>query len=497
MFAFSGSKIPTTAPIRDGKYVEAVTSCGNVEGLLEDSSFAFRGVPYAVPPTNERRWRQAELPDNLDFCWNGTLKAHNATPTCWQIFSNNSLDGVEDCLTLDIITPHIRYDNPLPVVVLIGADSITGPSPGKLRPSARYAHAKDVVFVRPNFRLGVFGFLALKDLSQSVHPPTSGNYALGDIVTALKWISLNIMHFGGDPKSVTLVGYRAGATLVTALASSNKTRNLYTRAWVSSGAGLFPGRDLVESEKENAAFLGKVNCSSADCLRSKDAEELLELTPDEWRYEYPDLPQNEQINAHEWLVLDGDILSQHPLDVWKNAQDTPKIVIGTTIHSSHTETLLNKYSNWTAELVKQHVNQSLIGQKGLTEEVFKRYEATYQGLVQIISDIRTVCPLFSLHQAIPNSIFYVVSQTAEPSKLADVEADIQAILGRYEPHTVEQRRYTSSIQNLFYHYVSHGIIGEGRSRVLDIGQDPLPRDTWPNCDFWIKEDIVPRFARRD
>lgn len=496
----SGNPAAKSAPVRDGKYVEAVTGCGNVEGLLEDSSFAFRGIPYAIPPLAENRWRPAELIDNIDYCWNGTFKAHNATPSCWQIFSDNSLDGVEDCLTLDVITPHVRYDNPLPVVVLIGADSFTGHSPGKLRPSARYARARDIVFVRPNFRLGVFGFLSLKQLSESTHPPTSGNYALSDIIAALKWIAMNIVHFGGDPNSVTLFGHKAGATLVTALLSSNKTKGLYSRAWISSGGARFPGRPLSDSEKQSVEYLRKVNCTDAECLRTKEDEDLLEATPDEWRHTAPDLPSPSEKLQHEWLVLDGDILSQHPSDVWKSSGFVqPQLVIGTTAHESHSETLLQKYTNWTSEQVRKYVQESQIGAKGLTDEVFKRYNDTYQGLVSIISDIRTVCPLLELHRALPLSTFYVVTQTGGPNNVADDEADIQAILGRYEPVTVEERRYMSSIQQVFYYYASHGTVPQtlGRKKILDIGQDPLSKDNWPVCDFWIANDFVPRYARAD
>lgn len=499
----SGSPSAKTAPIRDGKYVEAVTSCGNVEGLLEDSSFAFRGIPYAVPPIDENRWRPAVLIDNIDYCWNGTFKAHNATPHCWQMYSNNSLNGVEDCLTLDVITPHIRYDNPLPVVVLIGADSFTGDSPGNLRPSARYARSRDVIFVRPNFRLGVLGFLALKPLSDSSHPPTSGNYALTDIIAALKWIQLNIVHFGGDPKSVTLFGHRAGATIVTALISSNKTKNLYQRAWISSGAARFPGRSLIESEKDNIKFLGKIDCQDADCLRNKEDETLLDATPDEWRHVTPELPRpgEDMAKPHEWLVLDGDILTQHPSDVWKASGFTaPKMVIGTTIHESHSSTLLLKYANWTSELVRKHVEESQIGAKGLTDKVFEKYNDTYQGLVSMISDIRTICPLLELHRAIPSSTFYIVTQTGGPQSLADVDADVQAIFGRYEPKTVEQRRYLSSMQQVFFHFVSHGTVpqtDDKRKKILEIGQDPLVKDNWSACEFWIANDFVPRYARLD
>lgn len=35
--------------MRDGKIL-AVTSCGHVEGLVEESAYAFRGIPYAKQP---------------------------------------------------------------------------------------------------------------------------------------------------------------------------------------------------------------------------------------------------------------------------------------------------------------------------------------------------------------------------------------------------------------------------------------------------------------
>lgn len=214
---------------------------------MEDSSYAFRGIPYAVPPKDDRRFKAAEPIERIEDCWNGTLKAYTPAPVCWQIFDDQRIDGAEDCLTLDVLTPYVRYENPLPVIVLIGANSLTGESPNKLRPSARFARQHDVVFVRPNFRLGVLGFLALEELSKSVRPPTSGNYALTDILAALRWIQLNIHHFGGNPKSVTLLGHRAGATIVSALITSPKAKDLFARAWVTSGSAVSVHFNFVHS----------------------------------------------------------------------------------------------------------------------------------------------------------------------------------------------------------------------------------------------------------
>lgn len=499
-FAFTGGPTIVSAPLREGKYVEAITSCGKVEGVLHDSVYNFRGIPYAHPPTGENRWKPAKLIENIDACWNGTLKAHNATANCIQMRANGTIEGIENCLTLDVVTPQIRYDNPLNVIVLIGAESLTGDSPTKLTPSTRITRERDVIFVRPNFRLGVFGFLALETLSQTVHPPSSGNYGLSDIIAVLKWVQLNIVHFGGNPKAVTLFGHRAGATLVSALVTSPQARGLFARAWVTSGAATFPGKPLADSERANLPFLEQSKCKDADCLRKADAKYLLEAVPDTWRRVWPDVPAADE-NAtirHEWLILDGNILLKHPNDAW-NHPEQAKLVIGATAHESHSEKLLLKNKEWTAELVRQHLEESKIGQLELTDEVLVRYNATYQGLVSIVSDIRTICPLLAIARIQPYVPFYVVNQTGGELNIATVDDDVQAILGRYEQRTSAQKNFVSAMQQLFYHFVTTGEVKqfEPQRRVLNVAQEILSTENYPNCDFWISKDIVPRYARLD
>ncbi|XP_068150009.1 neurotactin [Drosophila tropicalis] len=496
----------TSPPLREGKFILAVTGCGPVEGVKEDGAFAFRGIPYAKAPIEERRWRPAQLIDSIDGCWNDTLQTHNSSVVCTQRLGNGTTVGDEDCLYLDVVTPHVRYTNPLPVVVLIGAESLAGPSPGILRPSARYSRSHDVIFVRPNFRLGIFGFLALDALTKESHPRTSGNYALTDIIAVLKWVQLNIVNFGGDPKSVTLLGHRAGATLVTALVSSPKLQGLYTRAWASSASAIFPGKPLSESEKVNQQLMATLDCQDVECLREASTEKLWAATPDTWLHFPMDLPQRQELSSsgqrHEWLVLDGDILYQHPSESWKleQATDKPLLVMGATAHEAHSLKLRELHANWTKAEIQDYLNKSQLGAKSLTDEVIQLYNATnYASLLAIITDIRTVCPLLANARLQPSVPFYVVTQGEGDDQLANVDADVQAILGRYEPHTVEQRRFVSAMQQLFYYYVSHGTVQsyDSRRRVINVGQDAQPQEDHKNCNYWISKDIVPRYARID
>jgi hypothetical protein len=110
--------------------------------------------------------------------------------------------------------------------------------------------------------------------------------------------------------------------------------------------------------------------------------------------------------------------------------------------------LRRQNENWTGKAVENHVRSSVVGSKNLTDEALRRYGADWPGLVAMISDIRTVCPLLYLShsqqgKAIP---FYIVNHTRDnpsigPEKLADVSVDVEAILGLYEPQTSTEKRY--------------------------------------------------------
>ncbi|XP_011139183.1 neurotactin [Harpegnathos saltator] len=488
-------------PLKNGKYVETVTWCGPVQGVLEDGAFAFRGIPYALPPINNRRWQTAESVRRIEHCWNGTRLTHSSSEVCWQRQSSGLVVGSEDCLYLDVFTPAVRYDSPLPVVVMIGAETLSGGSPGVMQPSAKLSRVRDIVFVRPNFRLGIFGFLAAEPISKASHPPTSGNYGLSDIIAALQWVQLNIDNFGGNKSSVTLWGHRAGGTLVTTLVGSRRTKGLFSRIWISSGSAIFPGKELDRSEIFAKPFLEALRCANAACLRIKTAEQVIDAVPETWYTKTVGLPETKEVNdkRHEWLVLDGVILQEHIGQILTVENNLPKMVIGTTAHSGTPLQYLQPNVSLNASQVEKIIQESLLGTSGMVTETLKRYNATLKGLVTMISDIRVVCPLFTVASMKNNVPFYVATQPR--GQLADPDSDAAAILGTYAAVTPEEKRHVSAMQQLFNYYVWHGEVPQadrsGAKRVLMVGQDTLLERDYPNCDYWIKTGIVPRYGRLD
>ncbi|XP_076160491.1 neurotactin isoform X2 [Ptiloglossa arizonensis] len=498
-----GPKKASTQLVKDGNYVEAVASCGPVQGISEDGAFAFRGIPYAIPPLENRRWQPAESLRRIEHCWTDTYLAHNSSDVCWQWDASGGAIGTENCLHLDVFTPEVRYDSPLPVVVMIGAETLSSGSPGVMQPSAKLARVRDMVFVRPNFRLGIFGFLAAEPLTRTTHPPTSGNYGLSDIIAALQWVQLNIENFGGNKKSVTVWGHRAAGTLVTTLVGTRRTKGLFSRVWISSGSAIFPGRELEVSEKLSEQFLDSIKCSDAACLRSKSAEELMASIPETWKLGNVGLPETREAKSkdgrHEWLVLDRVILQEPVGQIWTRDEFTTKIVMGTTAHAGVPLKYLNSNMTLNSTQVEKIVRESLLGTMGLADEALRRYNATLKGLLSMISDIRVVCPLLTVARMKTNIPFYVATQPR--GQIADPDSDAAAILGSFAARTPAEKRHVSAMQQLFNHYVWHGEVAQadsnGVKRVLIVEQDTLPERDYPNCDVWIEKNIVPSYGRVD
>lgn len=97
-----------------------------------------------------------------------------------------------------------------------------------------YFMMRDVVVVTVSYRVGVFGFLSLKDPAAGV----PGNAGLKDQLMAMKWISQNASAFNADEKNITAFGESAGAASVHYLMMNPAAKGLFQKAIMQSGTAL-------------------------------------------------------------------------------------------------------------------------------------------------------------------------------------------------------------------------------------------------------------------
>jgi para-nitrobenzyl esterase len=306
--------------------VVAVTG-GAVSGERQGQGAVFRGVPFARPPVGDLRWK----PPAAVSPWTGPRDALVSGPPCLQRSygwnAADARDSREDCLYLDVRTPALKPGARLPVMVMIhGGANRAGSARGTADSSLV---EQGVVLVAVQYRLGVFGFLSHPGLTAESGRGASGNYALMDLVAALRWVRDNIAAFGGDPDNVTIFGHSAGAQDVGLLLVSPSSQGLFAKAVEQSGTAGFglPPRGLAQNEKlgedlalaiggpKGAAGLAALRAASGPALL--DAGERLKPPIDD--------------DSFIWLqaVVDGWVIPRPPAEILaRGEQRRVPLIIG-------------------------------------------------------------------------------------------------------------------------------------------------------------------------
>jgi len=217
-----------------------LTRSGPVCGVAVEGADCYRGIPYAEAPMRFR-------PPVPVTPWQGERDALAFGPSSPQPVGgpfSGLVPGMavgaqsEDCLTLNVWTPHGASGLPVMVWLHGGAFTIGGTSlpvyDGRL-----LATEQQVVVVSVSYRLGALGFLSGLD---GVTP----NCGLLDQLLALEWVRDNVAAFGGDASNVTVFGESAGAGSVIHLLSSPRAEGLVHKAIAQSpGAGQTLSEDLA------------------------------------------------------------------------------------------------------------------------------------------------------------------------------------------------------------------------------------------------------------
>jgi para-nitrobenzyl esterase len=328
------------------------TRYGKIAGVRADGGrcMAFKGIPFAAPPIGINRWR---APQPLES-WSGPLPADRYGDAPLQppqaadhLLAQLGFAAVpecgtsENCLYLNIWTPAHSAAAQLPVIVWVyGGGFRVGSGSHPVSEGESFAR-QGCVLVTLNYRLSGLGFLAHPALS--VESGSSGNYALHDVLAALRWVHENIGTFGGDPNCVTLFGQSAGAAMVNVLMTCGAARGLVHRCIVHSGGRMRGGpmaglRPRAVAEADGERWLQTLGAHSVNELR-RLAGDMLCGAPRQFA-----------------PILDGVLVTEQPQQSFaRGAQLQVPLLCGFTSN----EAASFPAPEWQTQLgFKQFVNQS-------------------------------------------------------------------------------------------------------------------------------------------
>ncbi|CAB3255054.1 unnamed protein product [Arctia plantaginis] len=109
-----------------GEDVQVTVEQGTLNGeivtsVIGENYYSFKGIPYAKPPVGALRFKDPEDP----ISWDGVrdAKVHGSVCPQLNILTNTYIPGSEDCLFVNVYTPNVKPETPLPVLVHIHGGS--------------------------------------------------------------------------------------------------------------------------------------------------------------------------------------------------------------------------------------------------------------------------------------------------------------------------------------------------------------------------------------
>ncbi len=151
----------------DGSSLVVETKHGDVEGVYDDNNtLAWKGIPFAEPPVDKRRWKKPKKPAE----WDGGRETKEFSEPCPQWFVvtdpagqpiESIIVGSEDCLYLNVWRPNTDDDDlpGYPVYFWIhGGGNSVGTAGDSMYDGSNLASNGNLVVVSINYRLGPLGW---------------------------------------------------------------------------------------------------------------------------------------------------------------------------------------------------------------------------------------------------------------------------------------------------------------------------------------------------
>ncbi|XP_017077325.1 uncharacterized protein LOC108112087 [Drosophila eugracilis] len=425
------------------------------QGYQSERFEAFMGIPYALPPVGDLRFKNPKVMPKLL----GVYDASQPKMDCIQknyLLPSPIIYGVEDCLYLNVYRPEVRKSI-LPVMVYIHGGGFFGGSAGPgLTGPEYFMDTGEVILVTMAYRLGPFGFLSTQD---ALMP---GNFGLKDQNLALRWVQRNIGYFGGDPQSVTIFGQSAGGVAAHMHLLSPRSQGLFHRVISMSGTANVPFA-IAEEPLEQARLLAEFaqipdaqtlsTVKLAKALRRVDAIKLLNAGDG---LKFWDVDHMTNFRPVIEKGLEGKaFLSKHPKDILADGERASiPLLLGTVpgegavrvVNILGNETLRQSFNSRFDELLQELmefppsfsqerlkksmeflVGEYFHGQHEVNEE-------TVQGFMDLISDRGFKQPLYhTIRKDVchtPNPVYLYSFNYRGPLSYASVYTSAD-VIGKY------------------------------------------------------------------
>ncbi|GAA37608.1 para-nitrobenzyl esterase [Clonorchis sinensis] len=425
------------------------TFCGIVQGTESNGVVSFLGLPYALPPLGQYRFKRPVELTTTRLCaqawatnnFSANTNSYNATvykSSCLQLSPvTDKVIGNEDCLYLNVFVPAMALTSSKtelrPVIVVLnglfftyGGASGLPVSQGQ-QPQPRTVELVDAIHVTLNYRIGPLGFL--------MHPETKeANIGLYDQLAALRWVRNNIGAFGGDAARVTLFGYGSGATCALALAFSSLGQNLFDNLWISAPAVRKPHCSLQEAVENSRRLYSCEPGSTRPCSNGllADPKDIVRLWNwariESWMkdtlFSLPSFAQIQGGAEQDWvdriLIVDHEMIDPKR---WYRPIYHLSTVLGQTAHETALFVSPITVPFWDESFYRRYLINTLtsgtkIGQDMIDQYLIVSNKTTYCShpsssnsfgfdvearMTGLITDARCTCPLAETVQQLASS----------------------------------------------------------------------------------------------
>ena len=262
----------------------------------------FKGIPFALPPIGERRWKKPVPVPESDDIYEAYYNGKSPIQTVIDSERSSYYPQSEDCLYLNVWVNDACKDTNKPIMVFIhGGAYGWGGTVDPLYDGFNFIKLHpEVILITIAYRVGLFGFVDLSYLKGGEQFEDAPNLGIYDQIEALRWIQKNGEAFGGDINNVTIFGESAGGGSVSILPLIDEAKGLFHRVIAESGS-----LALTYAKDECKAFTDKlIKASGKDSM-----DKLMKLTTEELA------KINEGLNeANNFPMRDGKLIPIDPYE---------------------------------------------------------------------------------------------------------------------------------------------------------------------------------------